>query len=73
MDSRLSSYQISSKNNLNYWFNIVRPKNPIHITKYLIWKKFGYCPQNTTVYQRLKMLKDTKFYKKFNSSINKPY
>lgn len=70
-NSIISNYQISGKNNLKLWFKIIKPKNPIHITKYLIWKKLGYCPKNTTVYQRLKLLNDTKFYKKLNYSISK--
>lgn len=32
-------------------------RNPVHITKYLIWKKYGFCPTKTTLEQRRNILK----------------
>lgn len=40
------------------WFKIVGSKNPKHITKYLIWKKFGFCPPYTTLNERKEILKN---------------
>jgi len=43
-----------------------------HLTKYEVWKKFGYCPPNTNIRQRKQILegnlKIEDFYKKDNST-----
>jgi len=35
-------FEISGKENLHKWMKIVGSSNPVHYTKYLVWKKFGY-------------------------------
>lgn len=30
--------------------------NPVHLTKYDIWKKFGFCPPRTKLQQRIDIL-----------------
>jgi len=48
---------ISGKNNLNIWTKTIGFNNPVHITKFEIWKKFGFLPPKTTLEQRLKILR----------------
>src|SRR3989344_1308648 len=40
------------------WFEYIGSKNPKHITKYQVWKKFGFCPPFTNLETRKKMLKN---------------
>lgn len=47
---------ISGVKNMEKWWNLIGSRNIKHITKYLIWKKFGYCPPYTTLYERQKIL-----------------
>ena len=42
---------------VNKWFDLIGSKNPKHITKYLIWKEFGFCPPYTNLEQRKQILK----------------
>jgi len=42
--SLISTIYVSGKSNLVKWFNLISPKNEIHITKFEIWQKFGFCP-----------------------------
>lgn len=53
---RLSIY---GKGNLDKWFNKVGFRNQKHLTKYRIWKRFGFCPTHTTLEERFKILKGT--------------
>ena len=39
------------------WFEIIGSKNPKQVTKYQIWKKFGFCSPYTTLKQRKETLK----------------
>lgn len=39
------------------WMKEIGSKNPKHITKYLIWKKVGFCPPYTSLNERKKILK----------------
>ena len=39
------------------WFKLSGSKNPKHITKYLIWKRFGFCPPYTNLSERKRILK----------------
>jgi len=41
------------------WFKEIGSKSQKHLTKYFIWKKFGFCPPHTTLIERKKMLKNT--------------
>jgi DNA-binding transcriptional regulator WhiA len=50
-------YDISGSKNLDKWMNVVGSSNNVHITKYLIWKKFGYVPPKISLDQRQKLLK----------------
>ena len=52
----LLAYEISGKNNLARWFGLIKPSNPVHISKYLFWKKFGHYIPKSTLKQRLKAL-----------------
>lgn len=46
--------------NLERWIDIIGFNNSNHTTKYLIWKKFGHCPPNKNVLERLKILNSKK-------------
>lgn len=50
--------EINSIEHVNQWFNEVKPSNGKHTTKYLIWKKHGFCPPYTTIKQRKDILKN---------------
>jgi len=41
---------------LELWMTKIGSSNPVHFTKYQVWKKFGFCPTKTTLEQRLAML-----------------
>ena len=47
---------ISGEGNLNRWMGLIGFSNPKHLTKYLIWEKFGFCPIKTTLQHRTKIL-----------------
>lgn len=40
------------------WMNIIGTKNNSKLSRYDIWKKFGFCPTNTTFKQRKDILND---------------
>ena len=48
--------RIESNKNVEKWFEIIGSKNPKHITKFQVWKKFGFCPPHTDLRQRREML-----------------
>ncbi len=48
--------QIGGKKNLEKWMGKIGFHNPVQITRYLIWKKFGFCPPRTTIKERLDIL-----------------
>ena len=50
---------IYGKENLDRWMKIVGFHNIVQITRYLVYKKLGYCPPKTTLVQRLKILKSS--------------
>lgn len=39
------------------WMDEIGSKNPKHVTKYLVWKTFGFCPPYTSLELRKKILK----------------
>jgi hypothetical protein len=41
---------------LEMWMNKIGSRNVKHLTKYLVWKKDGFCPPETTTPMRLKLL-----------------
>jgi len=45
------------KNKTNKFFKEIGSKNPVKLSRFLVWKKLGYCPANTTLKQRLELLK----------------
>ena len=51
--------EINELNSINRWFNELKPANPKHLTKYKIWKKFGFCPPRTSIQERKDILKNT--------------
>lgn len=48
---------VRGEKRLNQWIKRIGFKNPAKITKYQIWKKFGFCPPYTTIEERRKVLK----------------
>jgi len=42
----------------NKFFEIIGSKNLVKSSRFLLWKKIGYCQANTTLAQRLEMLKN---------------
>lgn len=48
---------IYGKDNLNKWMKLIGFNSTKHLTKYETWKKFGFCPPNTNILQRQKILK----------------
>lgn len=40
------------------WMKLIGFNNPAQFTKYLIWKRFGFCPARTTIKQRKLILKN---------------
>ena len=49
---------INGVNRLNKWIDLIGSKNPVKYSRYLIWKRFGFCPTNTTLKEREDILKD---------------
>ena len=47
---------ISGVKRLQKWMKLVGIKNPVKLTRYLIWKKFGFCPPHTSLEQRKDLL-----------------
>lgn len=41
---------------LETWKQTIDFSNPVHLTKYQIWKYLGFCPPKTTLNQRLRIL-----------------
>ncbi|MBU2496925.1 MAG: hypothetical protein KJ767_02615 [Nanoarchaeota archaeon] len=41
---------------LDKWMNLIGFNNPVQQSKYDIWKKYSFCPANTTFSQRKKIL-----------------
>lgn len=48
--------EVSAGINVEKWFQIIGSNNPKHITKFLVWKKFGFCPPRTNLKQRQSFL-----------------
>lgn len=47
---------ISGLDGLDKWMDMVGSKNPVKLSRYLVWKKFGFCPTNLTLQQRQELL-----------------
>ncbi|OGJ13371.1 hypothetical protein A3K82_00580 [Candidatus Pacearchaeota archaeon RBG_19FT_COMBO_34_9] len=50
--------EINRLEDIKNFFGNILSKNQKHITKYLIWKKFGFCPPQTSIEQRKQILKN---------------
>ena len=48
---------IYRRGDINYFIKNIGFKNHKHYTKWLIYKKFGFCQPKTNIYERLKILK----------------
>lgn len=42
---------------MNKWMDLIGSKNSVKLTRYLIWRRFGFCPTNLTLQQREGILK----------------
>ncbi len=49
---------IAGKSRLEKWMKLIGTKNPVKLSRYLVWKKFGFCPPHTTLKQREDFLND---------------
>ncbi len=54
---KLTYYHISGKENLEKWMKEIGSSNPVHLTKYLFWKKKGYYKPKMKLKERIKLLK----------------
>ncbi len=48
--------QISRISDVKRWIKDIGSHNPKHYTKYRIWSKYGFCPPNTSLSQRKRIL-----------------
>jgi hypothetical protein len=53
--------RINGSKMLELWMNKVGSRNIKHLTKYLVWKKEGFCPPKTTVLERMQILTNWDF------------
>ena len=56
--SDIYSIEIRGKERVEKYMSIIGFNNPAQSTKYLIWKKFGFCPVKTSIKQRQLILSD---------------
>lgn len=49
---------ISGRVNVHKWMNIIGSKNPVKLSRFDLWKKFGFCQTNTTLNEREDILKN---------------
>lgn len=47
---------LNGNKNLEKWMKLIGFHNPKHLTKYLIWKRYGFCPPRTTLKERCLIL-----------------
>lgn len=67
----LNKIQIDGPNVRDY-FKIIGSHNPKHITKFKVWRKFGFCPPYTTLEQRKNILDGKLNPNSFYASDNPP-
>jgi len=48
---------INGISRVNNWMKIIGSKNSVKFSRYLVWKRFGFCPTNLTLQQRKDILK----------------
>lgn len=51
------AFNINGINSLKRWLKLIGIKNHTKYSRFLIWKKYGFCPPNTIYNERLKILK----------------
>ncbi|MAG02783.1 hypothetical protein CMI42_05580 [Candidatus Pacearchaeota archaeon] len=56
-EQRKYMISISGIDGLERWMKLVGIKNSVKLSRYLLWKRFGFCPTNTTLKQREDLLK----------------
>lgn len=50
------SVTVSGKKNARKWFNLIGSRNPSYLSRYALWRKYGFCPPYTNYLQRRAML-----------------
>lgn len=53
---RIYICEMKGKTNLKKWFSEIGFKNYCKISRYLVWKKYGFCPSFTTIEERRNLL-----------------
>lgn len=53
---------IYRKGDINFFIKKIGFKNPKHYTKWQVFKKLGYCPPKTSLYQRREIISNKKVY-----------
>lgn len=53
-----STLELNGVENLNLWIDKIGFNSSKHLTKHILWKKYGFCPANTNIKQRLDILND---------------
>jgi hypothetical protein len=56
-DSYVYRIYINGVERLEKWMELIGSKNQVKHSRYLIWKKFGFCPTHTNLQQRKDILK----------------
>jgi len=51
-DNKRHVVSVSGTDELAKWMEMIGTKNDAQFSRYLIWKKFGFCPSNTSLSQR---------------------
>tara|TARA_Y100000034_G_C6883627_1_gene405367 strand:+ start:1134 stop:1955 length:822 start_codon:yes stop_codon:yes gene_type:complete len=52
-----NTIDLNGKYNLKLWMRKMGFNSTKHLTKYYVWKNFGFCPPNTNIIERRKFLK----------------
>ena len=60
----------SGQDNVVRWFELIGSRNPNYLSKYIIWKKFGFCPPNLDYNQRKEILEGRKNPLQFYNVVN---
>lgn len=55
-DINLHRVSLSGRINIDKWFELIGSRNPNYLSKYQIWKRFGFCPPRLNYYQRKEIL-----------------
>lgn len=66
----INEIYISGRRNLKQWIGKIGFHNSKHITKYLIWKKIGYCPPKTNINTRKCILRKIRSRKRSHHNLS---